>query len=105
MDLPALIDTRAVDTTRIPTGPIRRRLRGGRIIGELTSSPTSDIFTNITNILTSIVGNVFGFKALRALRLEDLRIPAALLKTFFGAPHGIQVERDKINKYGRSLLG
>lgn len=77
-------------------------VRGGRIIGELTSSPTSDIFTNI---LTSIVGNVFGFKALRALRLEDLRIPAALLKTFFGAPHGIQVERDKINKYGRSLLG
>lgn len=60
---------------------------------------------SVTNILTSIVGNVFGFKALRALRLEDLRIPAALLKTFFGAPHGIQVERDKINKYGRSLLG
>ena len=29
----------------------------------------------------------------------------ALLKTFQGAPHGIQVERDKINKYGRSLLG
>ena len=29
---------------------------------------------------------------MRALRLEDLRIPAALLKTFFGAPHGIQVD-------------
>ena len=28
-----------------------------------------------------------------------------VLKTFQGAPHGIQVERDKINKYGRSLLG
>ena len=60
---------------------------------------------SVTNILTSIVGNVFGFKALQALRLEDLRMPGALLKTFQGAPHGIQVERDKINKYGRSLLG
>ena len=60
---------------------------------------------SVTNILTSIVGNVFGFKALKCLRLEDLRIPTALLKTFQGAPHGIQVERDKINKYGRSLLG
>ena len=60
---------------------------------------------SVTNILTSIVGNVFGFKALRALRLEDLRLPCALLKTFFGAPHGIQVERDKLNKYGRALLG
>merc|ERR1712139_686802 len=44
-------------------------------------------------------------KALRALRLEDLRIPVAYVKTFEGPPHGIQVERDKLNKYGRSLLG
>jgi ribulose-bisphosphate carboxylase large chain len=60
---------------------------------------------SVTNLFTSIVGNVFGFKALRALRLEDLRIPIAYVKTFQGPPHGIQVERDKLNKYGRSLLG
>ena len=60
---------------------------------------------SVTNMLTSIVGNVFGFKALRSLRLEDLRMPAAYLKTFSGPPHGIQVERDRLNKYGRSLLG
>lgn len=60
---------------------------------------------SVTNLLTSIVGNVFGFKALRALRLEDLRIPPAYVKTFWGPPHGIQVERDKLNKYGRPLLG
>ncbi|KAM0066549.1 Ribulose bisphosphate carboxylase large chain [Helianthus debilis subsp. tardiflorus] len=60
---------------------------------------------SVTNMFTSIVGNVFGFKALRALRLEDLRIPTAYVKTFDGPPHGIQVERDKLNKYGRPLLG
>ncbi|PWZ03908.1 Ribulose bisphosphate carboxylase large chain [Zea mays] len=60
---------------------------------------------SVTNMFTSIVGNVFGFKALRALRLEDLRIPPAYSKTFQGPPHGIQVERDKLNKYGRPLLG
>ncbi|KAK2972767.1 hypothetical protein RJ640_019415 [Escallonia rubra] len=60
---------------------------------------------SVTNMFTSIVGNVFGFKALRALRLEDLRIPVAYVKTFQGPPHGIQVERDKLNKYGRPLLG
>ncbi|KAL2223585.1 UNVERIFIED_CONTAM: Ribulose bisphosphate carboxylase large chain [Sesamum indicum] len=60
---------------------------------------------SVTNMFTSIVGNVFGFKALRALRLEDLRIPTAYVKTFQGPPHGIQVERDKLNKYGRPLLG
>ncbi|KAK3126479.1 hypothetical protein QOZ80_7AG0557230 [Eleusine coracana subsp. coracana] len=60
---------------------------------------------SVTNMFTSIVGNVFGSKALHALRLEDLRIPAAYAKTFQGPPHGIQVERDKLNKYGRPLLG
>jgi ribulose-bisphosphate carboxylase large chain len=60
---------------------------------------------SVTNMFTSIVGNVFGFKALRALRLEDLRIPPAYSKTFQGPPHGIQVERDKLNKYNRPLLG
>ncbi|RYQ79531.1 hypothetical protein Ahy_Scaffold5g107749 [Arachis hypogaea] len=52
---------------------------------------------SVTNMFTSIVGNVFGFKALRALRLEDLRIPISYIKTFQGPPHGIQVERDKLN--------
>ncbi|XLS74421.1 hypothetical protein HN51_031286 [Arachis hypogaea] len=60
---------------------------------------------SVTNMFTSIVGNVFGFKALRALRLEDLRIPISYIKTFQCPPHGIQVERDKLNKYGRPLLG
>ncbi|KAF1888206.1 hypothetical protein Lal_00030088 [Lupinus albus] len=55
-------------------------------------------------MFTSIVGNVFGFKSLRALRLEDLRIPNAYVKTFQGPPHGIQVERDKLNKRDRFLF-
>jgi len=60
---------------------------------------------SVVSILASITGNVFGFKALRALRLEDLRIPTAYVKTCPGPPNGIQVERDRLNKYGRPLLG
>lgn len=60
---------------------------------------------SIANMTSSIIGNVFGFKALKALRLEDLRVPVAYLKTFLGAPHGIPVERDLLNKYGRPILG
>uniref|UniRef100_A0A452YKL1 Ribulose bisphosphate carboxylase large chain n=1 Tax=Aegilops tauschii subsp. strangulata TaxID=200361 RepID=A0A452YKL1_AEGTS len=47
-----------------------------------------DLFEDgsVTNMFTSIVGNIFGFKTLRP-------------------PQGIQVERDKLNKYGRPLLG
>lgn len=60
---------------------------------------------SVVSIMASITGNVFGFKALRALRLEDLRIPTAYVKTCPGPPNGIQVERDRLNKYGRPLLG
>src|SRR3989442_13906515 len=52
-----------------------------------------------------MIGNVFGFKALKALRLEDLRIPKHYVKTFPGPPHGIVMEREHLNKYGRPLLG
>ena len=60
---------------------------------------------SIANLASSIVGNVFGFKALKALRLEDLRFPEAYIKTFPGPPNGIQVERDRLGKYGRPILG
>jgi ribulose-bisphosphate carboxylase large chain len=60
---------------------------------------------SIANLTSSIIGNVFGFKALRALRLEDMRIPAHYLKTFQGPPHGIVTEREYLDKFGRPLLG
>ncbi|KIE57773.1 ribulose 1,5-bisphosphate carboxylase [Methylacidiphilum kamchatkense Kam1] len=60
---------------------------------------------SIANMSSSIIGNVFGFKALKSLRLEDLRIPPHYTKTFHGPPHGIMMEREYLNKYGRPLLG
>jgi ribulose-bisphosphate carboxylase large chain len=60
---------------------------------------------SLPNLTSSIIGNVFGFKALRALRLEDMRIPVAYVKTFQGPPHGILSERERLNKFGRPLLG
>ncbi|GID93868.1 form I ribulose bisphosphate carboxylase large subunit [Amorphoplanes digitatis] len=60
---------------------------------------------SIANLTSSIIGNVFGFKPLLALRLEDMRIPVAYVKTFQGPAHGIVMEREMLNKYGRPLLG
>jgi ribulose-bisphosphate carboxylase large chain len=60
---------------------------------------------SIANLTSSIIGNVFGFKALRALRLEDMRIPPVYVKTFQGPPHGIVMEREYLDKFGRPLLG
>src|SRR5438445_5187005 len=60
---------------------------------------------SIANLTSSIIGNVFGFKALKPLRLEDLRISPHYVKTFQGPPHGIVMEREYLNKFGRPLLG
>ncbi len=60
---------------------------------------------SVANLTASIIGNVFGFKPLKALRLEDMRIPVAYLKTFQGPPTGIVVERERLDKFGRPLLG
>lgn len=60
---------------------------------------------SIANLTASIIGNVFGMKAVKALRLEDMRIPVAYLKTFQGPATGVIVERERMDKFGRPLLG
>ena len=60
---------------------------------------------SIANLTASIIGNVFGFKAVKALRLEDMRIPYAYLKTFIGPATGVIVERERMDVFGRPLLG
>lgn len=60
---------------------------------------------SIANLTASIIGNVFGFKPLKGLRLEDMRFPVAYLKTFQGPATGIVVERERLDKFGRPLLG
>ena len=60
---------------------------------------------SIANLTASLIGNVFGFKPLKGLRLEDIRIPVAYVKTFKGPPTGLIVERERLDKFGRPLLG
>ena len=60
---------------------------------------------SIANLTASIIGNVFGFKPLKALRLEDMHLPVAYIKTFDGPSTGIIVERERLDKFGRPLLG
>jgi len=60
---------------------------------------------SIANMTASLIGNVFSFKPLKACRLEDMRVPVCYLKTFRGPPTGIIVERERLDKYGRPILG
>ncbi len=60
---------------------------------------------SIPNILSSVVGNVFGFKAVAGLRLLDMRVPETLVDSFPGPAFGIAGVRDKLGVHGRALTG
>lgn len=57
------------------------------------------------NILSSVAGNVFGLKALKNLRLNDVELPAELLKSFKGPGFGIEGIRKLLKVPERPLVG
>jgi len=60
---------------------------------------------NIQNILTFIVGNVFGMKDVRALKLLDVWFPSSMLKNYDGPSYILDKMRKYLNVYGRPILG
>lgn len=60
---------------------------------------------SIPNVMSSVVGNVFGMKAAIGLRLEDMRLPLRLVETFDGPGFGIPGVRDMLRVQDRPLVG
>jgi ribulose-bisphosphate carboxylase large chain len=60
---------------------------------------------NMPNILSSVAGNVFGLKALKNLRLNDVELPAELVKSFRGPRFGIEGIRKLLKVPERPLVG
>ena len=60
---------------------------------------------SVSNILSSVAGNVFGMKCVRGLRLEDIKFPSKLLKSFAGPRFGIDGYRKILKVKKRPLVG
>jgi len=60
---------------------------------------------NMPQMLSSIAGNIFGMKALDALRLDDVSWPRWLIKSFKGPFFGIEGVRKIIGVKKRPLVG
>jgi len=60
---------------------------------------------NAPNILSSIAGNIFGMKAVRNLRLEDIKIPDKILSGFKGPKFGVNGIRKIMKVYDRPFIG
>ncbi len=60
---------------------------------------------NVPNILSSIAGNVFGMKAVKSIRLQDVSFPKNILKGFAGPRYGIPGIRKMMKVKSRPLVG
>jgi ribulose-bisphosphate carboxylase large chain len=60
---------------------------------------------NMPNILSSVSGNVFGLRALRNLRLNDIKLPNDLVRSFKGPGYGVEGIRRLLKVYDRPLVG
>ena len=60
---------------------------------------------NMPNILSSVAGNVFGLKALKNLKLQDIQFPKELIQSFHGPKYGIAGIRKLLKVPDRPLVG
>lgn len=60
---------------------------------------------NMAQILSLISGNIFGMHAVRTLRLEDVRWPEQLMRSFLGPLYGIPGVRKLLHVPERPLCG
>tara|TARA_Y100000294_G_scaffold171559_1_gene185193 strand:+ start:2244 stop:3506 length:1263 start_codon:yes stop_codon:yes gene_type:complete len=60
---------------------------------------------NMPSILSGIAGNIFGMKAVKGLRLEDINFPKKIVKSFHGPKYGIDGVRKILKIKKRPLIG
>lgn len=60
---------------------------------------------SMPNILSSVAGNVFGLRALKNLRLNDILFPRELIRSFKGPKYGIKGIRKLLKVNDRPLVG
>ena len=60
---------------------------------------------NMSNILSSVAGNIFGMRELKNVRLNDIHLPEKLLRSFKGPKYGIQRIRKLLKVRKRPLVG
>ena len=60
---------------------------------------------NMPGFIAAVAGNIFGMKALKGLRVEDIYFPEKLIKGFKGPVKGIKGVREIYKIYDRPIVG
>jgi len=59
---------------------------------------------SIPQLFSSVLGNIFGMRAIEKLRVLDIRFPEKYVRSFKGPAYGIQGVRGKLKVYKRPIL-
>ncbi|MGQ9551718.1 MAG: type III ribulose-bisphosphate carboxylase [Candidatus Bathycorpusculaceae bacterium] len=62
-------------------------------------------YGNMPNILSSVAGNIFGLRTIKNLRLNDVKLPPELIRSFNGPKFGIEGVRKLMKVYDRPFVG
>ncbi len=95
------------DLARVPDRVQRIKARVFYIDGDIVKiAYPLELFEegNIPQLLSSIAGNIFGMRAVKNLRLEDVEFPFDYLKYFRGAKYGIEGIRKRLKIRDRPLI-
>ncbi len=95
-------------TTLTTMKPSLRRLMAKvfEISGEIVKiAYPLDLFEegNIAQLISSIAGNIFGMRAIRGVRLEEVYFPKEYIKSYRGPRFGIDGVREKLKVWGRPI--
>jgi len=60
--------------------------------------------SNLVQLFSSVLGNIFGMKAIKALKVLDISFPKAYLDSFKGPLYGIEGVKSILKVYDRPLL-
>lgn len=60
---------------------------------------------NMSQIYSSVAGNIFGMKDVKNLRLESLKTPKEFVESFDGPKYGIEGIREKLKIKNRPIVG
>ncbi len=92
------------------SGGLRDRLRA-RVVAlegdQATIAYAAELFEggNMAQVYSSVAGNIFGMKEVDALRLEAVRFPPGLVRSFPGPARGVAGIRKALGVTGRPLVG
>lgn len=69
------------------------------------SFPLENVGANLPTLLSTVAGNLFELRELSGIRLLDLELPHSFAESYPGPQFSIAGTRERVNVYGRPIIG